>query len=248
MSGATICDSRILTLLQRYPPTNLTALLNSPRRPGDACLPKVPRALSCKEGPLHTQRAALGSVLEDPGAGALPAQGTSPCLPGAPLLVSDPEGPEAGCTHSSPSPCPSAPFAGAPAPNTPRPGPCAPGSGRPPCTQQSQRASPTSHRGFSPPRSGLRGGCFCPASPGSAPCPLQTVHPSPPLPRPPVPGPEPSGPALQETNLTGCLSGVTPASTVPGTFSSISGRASCPACLTPDHYCVPLSGSGRLVP
>ena len=68
-----------------------------------------------KEGPLHTQWATLGSVLKDPGAGAFPAQGTSPCLPGVPLLVSDPAGPEAGYTHSSPTPCPSAPFAATPA-------------------------------------------------------------------------------------------------------------------------------------
>lgn len=104
-----------------------------------------------------------------------------------------------------------------------------------------QRAPPAPLRSQGSPASAQRVLDLLPHSP-------QTVHPSPPLPRPLVPGSELSGLALQETNLTRSLSGVIPVSTLPGTFSSISGQASAPACLTPDHSCVPSSGLGRLVP
>ena len=108
--------TRILTLLQRYPPTNLTALLNSPGRPGDACLPKVPRVLSCEEGrPTPYPMGHPGLCAQGPWGRGLPSPGHHPLPPWMPLLVSDPAGPEAGYTHSSPSPCPSAPFAATPA-------------------------------------------------------------------------------------------------------------------------------------
>ena len=182
------------------------------------------------------------------GQGPSPPGAPAPAVPGALLLVSSSEGPEAGRARSSPSPCPSSPFAGAPAPGTTQPGPCAPGSGRPlgPSKlnvhlQPPAEGSPRPLRSQGSPASAQGVLDLLPHSP-------QTVHPSPPLPRPLVPGSELSGLALQETNLTRSLSGVIPVSTLPGTFSSISGQASAPACLTPDHSCVPSSGLGRLVP
>lgn len=181
------------------------------------------------------------------GQGPSPPRAPAPAVPGALLLVCDPKGLEAGRAHFSPSPCPSLPFAGAPAPGTPQPGPCAPGSGRPlgpnklSVHLQPQRVLPAPLRSQGSPTSAQRVLHLSPHA-------LQTVHPSPPLPRPLVPGPELSGLAFQETNLTGSLSGVNPVSILPGTFSFISGLASAPAYLTPNHSCVPLSGSGRLVP
>lgn len=166
------------------------------------------------------------------GQGPSPPGALAPAVPGALLLVGDPEGLEAGRAHFSPSPCPSLPFAGAPAPGTPQPGPCAPGSGRPlgpnklSVHLQPQRVLPAPLRSQGSPTSAQR---VLDLSPHA----LQTVHPSPPLPRPLVPG---------------SLSGVNPVSTLPGTFSFISGLASAPAYLTPNHSCVPLSRSGRLVP
>lgn len=170
---------------------------------------------------------------EDPGAGALrrghqPLLSLERCSWSATLR----RGLEAGRAHFSPSPCPSLPFAGRPCSRHPTTRPMCPRVWQTPRTQQTQHASPTTEGSPRPapvsgsPTSLPSESWICPPRPAG----LSTPSP---LPRPLVPG-EPlwCQPCVHTSrNLLLHL------------WPSLS-----PCLPDPNHSCVPLSRSGRLVP